>query len=177
MKKGVALFSILTLLAMGFISAQNTLSDLLGELDQSIVILFAVFMIAFALSFLALNRVFKEETMISGIIAAVLAFLVTYGVNSSGLDIGNLLSGVGLSETTLFAVIPLLIIAGAIFVIIQMKKDSLFVFGGLLIAGSFFVYTKTLFIVVGIILILVRFFIRGKEETRRHYHNHYRRRR
>ena len=66
--------------------------------------------------------------------------------------------------------IPILILALAIFLVIKLKKDSLFIFGGFLLASSLFVYEKAIVVVLGIILILVRLFIRkGRWERRKYY--------
>jgi hypothetical protein len=168
MKKGLLAFVIfLSLAIIGFVSAQNSLSDLLNGIDESTVLFFAIFLIVFSLLFFSLNRVFKKEnTTVSGIISLALAFLVVYGVSKSSFDVGDFFSGIGISGDVLGVVLPIVIIAGIIFLIIKLKKNSLLAIGGLLILLSFFVYAKLLLIVVGVILIVVRFFIpKRKGET------------
>lgn len=61
-------------------------------------------------------------------------------------------------------IIPIVIIAGVIFVVIKLKGGSLFVFGCALIVLSFFVYEKTLLIVVGIILLFVGLILLGRRK-------------
>ena len=158
MKKELLLFFTL-FLSIGFVSSQG-LSDLLNSLDQSTILLFAVFIVSFSIIFFALNRAFKKEnTAISGIISVVIAFMIVYGLSRSGFSLENSLLDIGISQEALGVIIPLIIVAGVIFLIIKLAKDSLIVIGGLLIVLSFFVYARLLLIAIGGILIIVRFFI------------------
>jgi len=159
MKKGLLSFFI-WVTAIGFASSQG-LGELLGGIDESTILLFAIFIIAFSLLFFALNRVFKKEnTAISGIISVVLAFLITYGISRSGFSIEDSLLDIGISQQALGIVIPLIIIAGIVFLIIKLAKDSLLAIGGLFILASFFVYAKLILIVIGSVLIIARIFIK-----------------
>lgn len=86
MKKAV-LFAFLFLASINLVSAQSMISDLLNKIDQSMVILSSIFIISFSLLFFALSKTaFKTNGTIAGIIAAILAFLITYGVNKTGFD-------------------------------------------------------------------------------------------
>jgi hypothetical protein len=161
MKKEALLFFV-SIIAIGFVSSQNGLSDLLNQIDQSMVILFSIFIISFSLLFFALNKFFKKNGSIAGVISVAISFLITYGVNKSGFDFNNFFSSVGISSGTLGIVIPLILAAGTIYLIITLKRNSLFILGGLLIFVSFFVYAKTLLIVVGVILIGIRIFLQIK---------------
>ena len=159
MKKSV-LSAFLLLLAINFASGQG-LSDLLNDIDESTILLFAVFILAFSFLFFALNKVFKKEnTAISGIISVVVAFLITYGISKSGFSLQDSLLGIGISQQALGIIVPLIIVAGIIFLIIKLAKDSLLVIGGLFIVASFFVYAKSILIAIGVILILARIFIK-----------------
>jgi hypothetical protein len=162
MKKSV--LSVFVLLAMiGFASAQG-LSDILNQIDASTLLLFVAFIISFAVSFFALNKFFKGNTAISGIVAVAVSFLIVYGINSTGFNLGGFFIDLGISQETLAVAIPILILGAAIFVIVKMKRDSLFIFGGALIVLSFFVFegSKIILIVAGIILLAVRFFMKRK---------------
>ena len=64
MKKGLLSFFI-WVTAIGFASSQG-LGELLGGIDESTILLFAIFIIAFSLLFFALNRVFKKENTTKG---------------------------------------------------------------------------------------------------------------
>jgi len=158
MKKSILLVFLL-FSTISFVSAQG-LGELLNNIDQSTILLFAIFILSFSLLFFALNKAFKKQnTAISGIISVVIAFLIVYGINKSGFNIEGSLSDIGISPEMLGIVIPLVIIAGIIFLVIRLKENSLLAIGGLLILVSFFVDAKLLLILVGVILILVRFFI------------------
>ena len=158
MKKEMLSFFIL-LVSVGFVSSQG-LSDILNGIDESTIILFAVFIVSFSLLFFSLNKVFKKEnTTTAGIISVVIAFVIVYGISKSGFNIQDSLYGIGISPEVLGVIIPIIIVAGIILLIINLAKDSLLVIGGLSIVASFFVYSKLILIVVGVILIAVRFFI------------------
>ncbi len=159
MKKGALIFFI-TLAVLNFVSAQG-ISDFLNEIDQSTVILYAVFIISFSLLFFSLSKMFKDNKSTAGIISGILAFLLTYWVNKSEIDIEGFFFDIGISESAFFLIISLLIIGGIIFTIIKLKKNSLFVFGGLMILLSFFVYEKLILITLGIILLIVGFVLLG----------------
>lgn len=157
MKKSVLILSIfIFLVAINFASAQNLLSDLLNSFDESMVILSAIFIIAFCVLFFSLSKVvFKDNTPIAGILSVVIAFLITYGINKTGFDFSTYFLDIGISGDVLMTIIPIVIVAGIILAIIFLKGASLFVFGGIMIALSFFVYEKTLLIVLGIIMLIV----------------------
>jgi len=166
MKKSL-IFLFLLLIAINFVSAQDLLSDLLNTLDESMVILSAIFIISFILLFFSLNKtLFKREknNSMAAIISIVLAFLITYGINKSGFDVSGFFFNIGISGETFSTIIPFVILAGIIVTIIFLKSKSLFVFGGLLIFLSFFIYAKTLFIVIGIILLVVGIFLNLKKK-------------
>jgi len=160
MKKRVfALSFFLLITIIGFVSSQG-LGGILESIDEETVWLFAIFIIAFALLFFSLNKVFRGNTSIAGIISVVIAFLIVYAVNKTGLDVQGFFYGIGISQEVLGVILPIVIVAGIVLLIIKMAKNSLLVIGGLLILLSFFVYARTLLIVVGVILIVVRFFIK-----------------
>lgn len=158
-KKGLYLF--FSILMIKLVNAAQ-LSDLLDSIDQSTVVLYATFIISFSLLFFSLGRLFKENKTPAGIVAAMLAFLLTYWVNKTGLDIEGFFYDIGISEEVLSFILPIVIIAGMIYVIMNFAKNSLFIFGGLFILASFFVYEKTILIGIGIILIIARMFIPNK---------------
>jgi hypothetical protein len=157
MKKRILALSIfIFLVGISFVSAQDLLSDLLNTFDESMVILSAVFIISFSIVFFALNKsLFKENVVIAGVISAIVAFLITYGINKTGFDFNGFFVDIGVPENILMTLIPIVILAGIVFAIIKLGTNSLFVFGGLLIVLSFFVYAKALLIIVGIILLVI----------------------
>jgi hypothetical protein len=166
MKKWISFFILLS--SISFVSAQNTFGDLLNQIDQTTLLLYAVFIISFSLLFFALSKFFKESRAIAGLISAAIALLLTYAVNKSGLDIQGFVFGLGISQDALATAIPIVILLGSIFIIIKLAKNSLLVLGGLLILASFFVYEQTALLVLGIILVGIRFFIpKGKWEMKK----------
>jgi hypothetical protein len=170
-KSGLFIAAFLLLTATGFVSSQG-LSDLLNAIQPDVVILFTTFIIAFALLFFSLSKFFKGNTAFAGVISVAVAFLITYAVNQSGLNIGNFFYGFGISQEVLGVVIPIIAIAGIIFLIVKLKekKNILLILGGSLIFLSFFVYEKTILIVVGVILIIIWVFLwfrKGKNPSER----------
>jgi len=95
------------------------------------------------------------------------SLLITYGINKTGFDISGLFSDIGISGEIFSTILPIVIVAGIVFLIIKFAKNSLLIIGGLFLLLSLFVYAQTLLIVVGVILIAVRFFIpKGKWEMK-----------
>ncbi len=153
--KGGLLAIFIFLSAISFVSAQE-LSDLLSSIDESTVVFFAIFLVSFAVLFFSLNKIFKNNKSIAGIIAVVISFLLVYWVNKSGFDAQGLLLSIGISESVLATVLPIIILAGIVFMIIKLKGNSLLAIGGLFIVASFFVYAKLVLIAIGVVLIIVR---------------------
>lgn len=145
---------------LNLVSAQG-LSDLLDAIDQSTVVLYAVFIISFSLLFFSLSKMFKGNKATAGIISGILAFLLTYWVNKSEFDIEGFFFDIGISESAFSLILSIVIIGGIIFTIIKLKKSSLFVFGSLMIISSFFVYEKIILITIGVILFIVGFILLG----------------
>ncbi len=154
-------------LAISFVSAA-TLSDLLNQIDESTLVLYAIFIVSFVLLFFSLNKFFKENRTTSGIIAAAISLLLVYFVNKNGIDVSGFLYDLGVSSDALMTILPLVILGGIVIAIIKLAKNSLLVIGGALIFASFFVYAETLLLVVGITLVIIRFLIpKGKWEMKK----------
>jgi len=184
MRRGkLLLISILGLCLINLVSAYS-LGDLLGDIESSTMILGAIFIVSFALLNFALSRFFKDKygepnRVTAGIVAFVISLLITWGINKTGFDIEGLFYDIGISSDLLYTALPILIIGGIIVLIWKFAKESLFILGGLSILASFFVYEKIIFIVVGTILIVARFFIpkdkwnMKKKGRRRHRYPRY----
>jgi hypothetical protein len=150
----------LAIILAGFISAAPLqLSNLLGNIAEGTLVILLVFIISFALIFFALNRTLKQNIPIVTVISFAMAFGITYWVNKSGFDLSGWVYDLGISSEILSILIPVVAIALTIFLILKLKKNSLFVLGGLFIASSIFVYEKSVMIIIGIALIVVRLFI------------------
>jgi hypothetical protein len=151
------LIPILLTLTSGFASAAS-LSDLLNQLDSSLIIFSAIFVISFLIFQLSLSKIFKEQKSTGTIISAILAFLIIFGINQTGWDIQNFFFELGFSEDALFTVIPLILLVGIIFLFIKLKKKKYFfyILGGFLVALGLFIFEEAAeILVIGIVLIIV----------------------
>jgi len=168
MKRGklILLSFIVGIFLLNFASAyySYSLSDILNQIDASTVFLGAIFIIAFALINQGLSKTFKDNKAAGGIIAFAASFMITYGINRSGFDFENIFYNfgysLGLSEDLIYTIVMVLLIAGVIYLIWKLAKESLVIIGGLLIATSFFTYERENLIILGIILIIIRVFIK-----------------
>lgn len=161
-KQALGFFLLIT--AISFASAQG-ISEILSAFDPSDVVLSSVFIVEFALIFFALQKFFKSNTTIAAVVSAAISFFTVYFIQQNGFDFSGFLFNVGISSDTIMTVVPIIILAGVIFTIIKLKAGSLFVFGGLLILLSFFVYEQTIILVLGIILVFVGFFFIPKNKN------------
>lgn len=160
MKKGLA--SIISILSLSFVSAQFSLSDALSNIDSSLVVLSSVFIIAFLLFSFSLSKFFKGQKQMNTIISAILAFLVVFGINSTGFDISGLFFDLGLSEDAFLTLIPLVLLAGIIFLYVKLpkgkKKNLFYILGGFLVAVGLLIFREAAeILVLGVILIVFGF--------------------
>lgn len=162
MKKGV-LGIFLLLSTISFASAAG-IGNLLDLVDESTLILSSIFIVTFAILFFSLQRVFKGNNGIAGIVSAVISLVTVYFINKSGFDFSGFFLDIGISEEVIWTIVPLLIVAGVIFAIIKLRTGSLILFGGLLILLSFFAYEKVLLIFLGIVLAVVGIFFVSKKK-------------
>ena len=156
MKKWFPIFALLS--SISFASAEG-ISDILSSVDSSSVLLLATFAISFSLLFFALSRFFKKDKAVSGAISVAISFLMVYQINQSGFSLENFFFDLGISEEVLYTIIPILILGAMIFTMIKFAKNSLLIIGGFFLILSFFIYEKVVFAFIGIIFIVVRFFI------------------
>jgi len=87
MKK--SLMSLATLIiSTGFVSAySDPLRDIFDSIGPTTFTLGAVFIASFALLYFALTKTFKKEKTTPGILALVIALLITYSANRSNFDL------------------------------------------------------------------------------------------
>ncbi len=184
-KRSISIISLITLFSINLISAQFSsgynrfsLPDLLRNIDPQTMILGALFLLAFTLIYYALSRVFKDsygqpnKTM-AGIIAFIISALIIYGINQYGFDIEGLFYGIGLSSGILYLILPIILTAGAIFLIWKFKQYSFLIIGLLLILLTLFTdifYEQGLVLIIGVIMLLIGLIWwwkrRGRENTR-----------
>ena len=163
MKRGTKLFflGLFSILMINIASAfEFRMSELLSQIDQSVVVLVATFIISFALIFFALKQsILKKDPGIAGIVAAMIALLITYSLNKVGLESTDLdmwVANIGISESSLGIFLLVAIIAVIIYLLVHFKKNSLWIIGGALIVLSFFAYQKATLIFIGAILLGIR---------------------
>jgi hypothetical protein len=152
---------ITSILLINLVSAQG-ISEILNSIDQTTMILYAAFIISFCILFFSLSKtLFKgpQSKVFAAVISAVISLLIVYGLNQMEFDFSGYFFDLGISEDMLLTIIPIIIIAGIIFVIFKFAKDSLFIIGGFSIILGFFVEEKVLLFVIGGILIITRLFI------------------
>ena len=172
---------ILSLFLISFVSAFShygygrfSLTDFLRNIDPSTMILGALFIIFFAIINMALGKVFKDQygypnRAVAGIVAFAVSTLIIYGINRYGFDIEGLFYGIGLSANLLYIILPIILLAGAIFIVWRWHFYTLFlIFGLLLILLTFFTdvfYEKGLVLAIGVVTFLIGLFLWGR--TRR----------
>jgi hypothetical protein len=156
------IFSLIPLLlSINFASAED-LSELLSVIDQSLVVLIALFIIIFSITFFSLKKIFKDDkdVTIAGVIAIAVAFLSVYGINKIQWSAQEFVLSLGVSESAFSLIIFVAIVIGIIYMFNKLKKTTLLVLGGTAIGLSFFVYAKNFLTVVGVMLILSWFLMK-----------------
>ena len=158
MKKGMLFLSMfLTVMLISFIGASSlSLSFFLDSISGDNLTILLVFVVSFSVLFFSLNKGFHGNKPIAAVISFALAFGITYWVNDRGFNIGGFMYDLGISTEFLSILVPILAIALIVFLAFMLKKNSLWVFGGFLLASAFFVYEKALVILLGLALILIR---------------------
>jgi hypothetical protein len=149
---------------MGLASAQFSFSDMLNQIDSSLILLSAIFIVAFLLINFSLSKIFKEQKSIATVISAVLSFLIIFGINQWDLDIESFFFDLGVSEDFFLTIIPLILLAGIIFLFVKLppgkKKYLFYILGGFLVAVGFFIFEEAAqLVVLGIALIVFGFII------------------
>jgi hypothetical protein len=128
---------------------------ILSSIDPNTMVLGLLFVIFFAIINFALYRSLKSKGT-AGIIAFCISLLSVYGINRTGFDVSGIVYNLGVSEQILYTIVPILILAGLIFMIWKLKLSRTFILLGIaLIIGSFFVYEKTWVLITGIALLVI----------------------
>jgi len=156
MKK--SLIPIILTFALGFASALS-FGDILDKIDSSLIMLSAIFVIAFLIFRFSLSKIFQEQKNTATIVSAVLAFLIIFGINKLEWNIQNFFFDLGISEDALFTIIPLILIGGIIILFVKLpkkkKKYLFYILGGFLIAVGLLIFEQAAeILVMGIVLIV-----------------------
>ena len=165
MKKSILI--LLGLFSISFVSAAYygggfSLSDFLNEIDEETMILGTVFIVSFAFLNLSLGKVFKDNKSVASIVGFILALLLTWGINKTGFDFEGLFYDIGFSGGFLSVILPLILIAGFVFMVIKIKLgSSLMVVGALLLWAGLanFFYEDGATIALGVFLLILGAFI------------------
>ena len=167
MRKVGLIASTILFLSINFISAEGEFKEILASIDSSLVLLLSIFIISFAALFFSLNKFFKGNSTIPGVIALAASFLLTYGLSKTNINLNleNLFYNIGISETGKNILFGLLIIAGIVLIITKFRIDSLLIVGIIsIIMGLFLPVRKEALFFIGGILIIVRMFFKKPKE-------------
>jgi len=162
MKK--SLIPIISILTLGLASAQFSFSDMLNQIDSSLILLSAIFILAFMLINFSLSKIFKQQKNVSTIISIVLSFLIVFGINRLDFDVENFFFDLGVSEDFFLTIVPLILLAGIIFLFVKLpkgkKKYLFYIAGAFLVAVGFFIFEEAAqLVVLGIALIVFGFIV------------------
>lgn len=138
------------------------INDFLYSIDANTMLLGLLFVIFFAFVQFALSKTLRDRTS-SGIISFCVSLLAVYGINRTNLNVAGLFSNIGLTENLIYTVVPIIIIAGLIFMIWKLKLPlTLILIGALLIIASLIpnlIYEKGIVMIVGIVLLMVGLYL------------------
>ncbi|MCX6750819.1 MAG: hypothetical protein NTZ83_05150 [Candidatus Pacearchaeota archaeon] len=127
----------------------------LSNIDPNLIIYGLLFVIFFVFIQLVLSRSLKDKTSAS-IIALCVSLLSIYGLSRTGFDISGIFYSIGINDNIIYNVIPFIILAGLIFLLWKVKMRFIMTFLGIgLMIGSFFVYEKTVVLIVGIVALVI----------------------
>lgn len=133
--------------------------DLFYNIDADVMVLGLLFVIFFALTNLALNRTLKNRGTAS-VVAFCVSLLAVFGISRTNWSASGLFYNIGMSDKVLYTVVPILILAGLIFMVWKLKLARALFFTGLfLIILSFFAYEKMILLIIGIVLLIVGLFL------------------
>lgn len=126
----------------------------LNNLGSDFILLGLLFVIFFALINLALSKSMKDKRT-GSIIAVCVSLLIVYGISKANWDISRTVGNIGIGNNIIYTVLPLIIIAGLIFMVIKLKIAlSLILVGTVLVILSFSDYKKGTLMAIGIIFII-----------------------
>jgi len=166
MKKGLigVLLIAVSVISINLISAASfSAGKVLDSFDSQTMFLMTLFIIVFAGLFFSASRVFKNkstgqpERTIAAVVSLAISLFVIYGINKMDMDIQGMFYDIGLSEGLLGIIIPIILIAGLIYLLVKVKSKILLILGALFILISIadLVYEKEALLWLGIILIVL----------------------
>ena len=155
MKKHNSLILISTILFIDFVCAKFSLSEIPDYIKPEAFIFVLVFAVSFLLLFLFFNKLIESNNTTPTILALLLSSGVVFGVYKLKLDFDGLISNIGVSESTIYILIPAITLAALIFSFAKIGKKTFLVLAGLSFLISFFVENKPVFLGAGVIFTLI----------------------
>jgi hypothetical protein len=145
-----------------------SIGDFLDAFGFENLLLIATFLISFALINFSLKKVLKDSAgqpnkAVAGVVAFAVSMLIVYGVHRIGFDLENFFYDLGLDENLLEIIVPLIVLAAAIWLIYKVGIVLLLIIVGLLfIIVSFtdWVYESGILLFTGIGLLILGVIIR-----------------
>lgn len=135
------------------------LRGMLYSINPGTMLLGLAFIIFYVLIQFLLSKSMKDKRT-SAIISLCVSLLAVYGINRMNWDLSGIALNIGLSEETIYTVVPIVILLGLIFMIWKAGLPiTLMAFGAILIAASFFVYEKTFLLFLGIFILVIGIYL------------------
>jgi len=171
-KRNLILSFIIALFLISLVSAAYgsyssfSIADFLSNIDQTDMILVITFIISLAVLHFAAIRGFRGNKVTAGIVSGAGAFLITYGFYKWDFNIEGLFSNIGISSDLLSSILPILLLAGLIYLIYRFRSKTFWIVGLLAIGISFtdLIYEKGLLLLVGIVLVIIGLWIGRKKK-------------
>jgi len=132
--------------------------DLLGNIDPNTMVLGLLFIILLVLINFSLMKFFKKEKTTPTIISLCVSLLAVYGISRTNFDLTGLIYGIGISEETLYLIVPLLILIFLALLFWKVGLSRTFIcLGIILIILSFtpLIYEKSTVLIIGGILVVL----------------------
>ena len=170
-----ALSIISGLFLIGLASAQYgyysrfSISEFIGSIDPSDLFIVIIFITSLALLNWAVLRVINNKTT-AGVIAFSIAFLITYGINRMGWDIGGLFFSLGISEGFLYGIGVVIFVGMFVYLIKKFGKGlPLIGLGAMLFLMAIFtdwIYEKGVVAAIGAFMIAIGAFFYKKKKPK-----------
>lgn len=139
----------------------------LSSLSPNIIIYSLLFVVFFIIIQIALEKSLKDKGSAS-IIALCVSLLSVYGLSKTKFDIEGTFYNIGINESIIYNVLPILIIFGMVYLFWKVKLRWITtVLGLILIIGSRLVYEKTIVLIIGIVIFLFGVYLMIIETRRR----------
>ena len=159
MKKGLLLTILLGILLINFVSAASfSIGTMVNEFGGENLVLITIFFILLATINYALGKAIDNKPTV-GVIATSISLLATYGIYKLDFDIVEMLFDIGIPESVMYYLFPLLFILISIILFKKLGLGMLLFILGIFLLGmsafTDFFYESTVTGVIGVILIVL----------------------